>query len=269
MKPCARLSGLCGLAALLAGLVAISFLATHASAADADPCAGIDCGSSASCMLQADGTADCLCEDGSAFNKTDKTCYDACSKVDCGPSASCLQGNSGPNSPPECVCNDNKAFNETDKTCYDACVVSGKECGSDATCVAYRNYDPECRCNKADMIFNEPGKTCFGPLVRTAVQLSGRNIKKQLTFSTSVPAEQASGTTVCASRDISYSIGGAQITVVWDAPNLRSSDPLSPEALGNGMCKSLTFYSGRRCTGQLGLTIARPARKGRSYPATK
>ncbi|CAI5526299.1 unnamed protein product, partial [Closterium sp. Naga37s-1] len=39
------------------------------------PCAGIDCGSSASCMLRADGTADCLCEDGSAFNKTDKTCY--------------------------------------------------------------------------------------------------------------------------------------------------------------------------------------------------
>ncbi|CAI5526291.1 unnamed protein product, partial [Closterium sp. Naga37s-1] len=75
MKPCARLSGLCGLAALVAGLVAINFLATHASAFVGNPCAGIECGPSASCMVQDDGTADCWCEDGSAFNKTDKTCY--------------------------------------------------------------------------------------------------------------------------------------------------------------------------------------------------
>ncbi|CAI5482319.1 unnamed protein product [Closterium sp. Yama58-4] len=111
--------------------------------------------------------------------------------------------------------------------------------------------------------------TIPSPLVRTAVQLSGRGIRDQLTFATSVPAEQASGTTVCASSDLSYSIGGAQITVVWDAPKLRSSDSLRHEAVGNGMCKSVTFYSGRGCTGQPGLTIARPAKKGRSYPATK
>ncbi|CAI5482307.1 unnamed protein product [Closterium sp. Yama58-4] len=79
MERYGRLSGLCGLAALVAGLVAISFLATHASAAYNSPCAGYECGPSASCLLYRDGSPFCLCDDGTSnFNETDKTCYMTC-----------------------------------------------------------------------------------------------------------------------------------------------------------------------------------------------
>ncbi|CAI5993375.1 unnamed protein product [Closterium sp. NIES-64] len=94
-------------------------------------------------------------------------------------------------------------------------------------------------------------------MVQTAMQLSGRNIKERLTFSTSVPAEQASATTVCS--DLSSRIGNAKITVTWDAPKARAGK-------GNAMCKSVTFYTGKGCTGQQGLTIARLAKKGPFLP---
>ncbi|CAI5971337.1 unnamed protein product [Closterium sp. NIES-64] len=75
MKPCARLSGLCGLAALVAGLVAISFLATHASAAG-DPCTGGVCGVEASCTTLGPTEFLCNCnKEGFAFNEADKTCF--------------------------------------------------------------------------------------------------------------------------------------------------------------------------------------------------
>ncbi|CAI5512130.1 unnamed protein product, partial [Closterium sp. Naga37s-1] len=221
-------------------------------------CAGIKCGSSASCTFYRDGSPYCLCDDGTSnFNETDKTCYNACAKKDCGPNADCVHMAPVPNSPAECMCHDGTTYNETDKTCYDPCALSGKDCGSDATCFP-SGSDAVCECNMGGFLFNEPDKTCFDPLVQTAVQLSGHNFKERLTFSTSVPAKQASGTTVCS--DLSSRIGNAKITVTWDAPKAR---------VGNGMCKSLTFYAGRGCTGQQGLTIARPAKKGRAYPATK
>ncbi|CAI7907950.1 unnamed protein product [Closterium sp. NIES-53] len=157
------------------------------------------------------------------------------------------------------MCYGGTTFNETDKTCYDPCVLLGKECGPDAICYP-RGPDAVCSCYMNGFTFNEADKTCFPPLVRTVVELSGRNTKKLVfTFSTSVPAEQASGTTVCS--NFSSSSGDSKITAVWDAPYLFE--------VGNGMCKSLIFFSGPGCTGQPGLSISRPAKKGRSYPATK
>ncbi|CAI7823775.1 unnamed protein product, partial [Closterium sp. NIES-54] len=75
MKPRGqRPSGLhVGLAAFVAVLVAMCFLATHASAQD-DAC-GNKCGTDAKCDVAADGTGGkCKCLDGSTFNDVDNTC---------------------------------------------------------------------------------------------------------------------------------------------------------------------------------------------------
>ncbi|CAI7796581.1 unnamed protein product [Closterium sp. NIES-53] len=112
------------------------------------------------------------------------------------------------------------------------------------------------RANSAD-IFTKALPPAYA--VQTKVQQSGRNINDYLVFITQVPAEQASGTTVCSNVD--SRICCAKITVVWDDPKIVPA--------GNGMCKSLMFYSARDCTGQPGPTVARPANKGRSYPVTK
>ncbi|CAI5482316.1 unnamed protein product [Closterium sp. Yama58-4] len=76
MNPCARLSRLGLPTALVAGLVVICFLATHASAAVGDPCAGVDCGVEASCagLSPTETFCDCHQED-LVFNEADKTCY--------------------------------------------------------------------------------------------------------------------------------------------------------------------------------------------------
>ncbi|CAI5526277.1 unnamed protein product [Closterium sp. Naga37s-1] len=140
----------------------------------------------------------------------------------------------------------------------DPCVVTRLDCGPDASCVAYGD-SPWCDCNDPNLFFKEADKTCFASALRTTVQLSGRNQPKQrLTLFTSAPAEQVSGTTRCAG--VSASSGDTKITVMWDDPNVFGA--------GNGMCKSLSFYSALGCKGQPLLTMARPARKGRSYPAT-
>ncbi|CAI5972297.1 unnamed protein product, partial [Closterium sp. NIES-64] len=67
-----------GVVALVAGLAAISLLATHASA---DACATVDCGSVAFCSAADDGSTECLCDGGYVFNVTDKTCNDPCADV--------------------------------------------------------------------------------------------------------------------------------------------------------------------------------------------
>ncbi|CAI5533478.1 unnamed protein product, partial [Closterium sp. Naga37s-1] len=77
MAHCGRPS-VVGVVALVAGLAAISLLATHASA---DACATVDCGSVASCTPYDDGSTECLCDGGYVFNVTDKTCNDPCADV--------------------------------------------------------------------------------------------------------------------------------------------------------------------------------------------
>ncbi|CAI7894393.1 unnamed protein product [Closterium sp. NIES-53] len=218
MKPCARLSGLCGLAAL----VAISFLATHDDAA-VDLCAFVDCGE-ATCAVYVDiGIPVCECKDGFVFDSDHKTCV------------------------------------------VDPCV--GVECGLQAHCVTLTHTKFECDCNKQEFYFNEPDKTCFAPLVRTtvAVQASGNTFagERDATFLTEVPAEQASGSSACGNLHTVLK-GDTSITVVW---NTKRATPGSL-ALGNAMCKSLSFYADGDCKAKLDFTIARPVKKGSSYPVT-
>ncbi|CAI5949497.1 unnamed protein product [Closterium sp. NIES-65] len=179
-RPCARLSGLCGLAALVAGLVAISFLATHASAAD-DLCANEDCGEG-TCAVDVD------------------------------------------NDIPLCVCKDGLVFDDDHKTCVVA------------------------------------------PLVRTtvALQQGGSRSIVPASFLAPLPAEQASGSSACGNLYVTIE-GSAKITVVWNASNPA---PPVDEAPSNAMCKSLSLYAESGCTKKLRFTIARPAKKGSSYPVT-
>ncbi|CAI7824651.1 unnamed protein product, partial [Closterium sp. NIES-54] len=223
MKPCARLSGLCGLAALVAGLVAISFLATHASAAGKGPCANKDCGE-ATCTIDVGDTPVCVCKDGYNFDSEHKMCV------------------------------------------VDPC--TGVECGLQAHCFSLTYTESVCDCNKQGFYYNEPDMSCFAPLVRTTVgvQASGNSFAAQsdATFLTALPAEQASGTTACGNLYTVFK-GTTNITVVW---NTKRAAPDSL-ALGNAMCKSVSFYADWDCKEKLDFTIARPVKKGSSYPVTK
>ncbi|CAI5526281.1 unnamed protein product [Closterium sp. Naga37s-1] len=225
MKPCARLSGLCGLAALVAGVVAISFLATHASASavdggEVDLCATKDCGE-ATCTVDVDFGADCVCKDGFVFDEGHKTCVDPC---------------------------------------------AGGVCGVEASCTALAPTEFFCYC-KGGNSFNEADKTCFPPLARTTVALKARGFGlTDASFLSPLPAEQASAarTTVCGNLDIMLE-GSTKISVVWNASKPASHGDDSPSS---AMCKSLSFYAESFCTKKLGFTIARPAKKGSSYPVT-
>ncbi|CAI5465799.1 unnamed protein product [Closterium sp. Yama58-4] len=223
MQPCARLSGLCGLAALVAGLVAISFLATHASAA-ADLCANEDCGEG-TCAVDVD------------------------------------------NDIPLCVCKDGLVFDDDHKTCVADPCTDGV-CGLEASCTTLGPADFLCNCNKEGFAFNEADKTCFAPLARTTVALkaTGYGLRDAF-FLSPLPPEQASasGTMACGNLDIMLE-GSTTITAVWNASN-----PTSPmdDAPSNAMCKSLSFYAESFCKEKLGFTIARPVKKGSSYPVTK
>ncbi|CAI5460928.1 unnamed protein product, partial [Closterium sp. Yama58-4] len=104
------------------------------------------------------------------------------------------------------------------------------------------------------------------PLARTtvALQQGGSRSIVPATFFLPLPAEQASGSSACGNLYVTIE-GTAKITVVWNASN-----PTSPsrDAPSNAMCKSLSFYAESGCTKKLGFTIARPAKKGSSYPVT-
>ncbi|CAI5482321.1 unnamed protein product [Closterium sp. Yama58-4] len=147
-------------------------------------------------------------------------------------------------------------------------VLALVECGLQAHCVTLTHTLFECDCNKQELYFNEPDKTCFAPLVRTtvAVQASSNTFtgERDATFLTEVPAEQASGTTACDNLDTVLK-GDTNITVVWNTKRVAPGSL----ALGNAMCKSLSFYADWDCKQKLELTIARPAKKGSSYPVTK
>ncbi|CAI6003578.1 unnamed protein product [Closterium sp. NIES-65] len=97
MDRCGRPSA-AGLVALVAGLAAISLLATQASA---DACATVDCGLDAYCSAADDGSTECLCGViGYAFNEATKTCIDPCPSVQCPEKAECVaRGGKG-----ECEC---------------------------------------------------------------------------------------------------------------------------------------------------------------------
>ncbi|CAI5482329.1 unnamed protein product [Closterium sp. Yama58-4] len=258
MKPCARLSGLCGLAALVAGVVAISFLATLASAA-ADPCASMDCGE-ATCYFDEEVGAFCDCKNGFEFVKDQKTCVDPCPKMDCGEATCKIDVDFGAN----CVCKDGLVFDDNHKTCVDPC--AGGVCGVEASCHALAPTEFLCLCHKRGYSFNDADKTCFAPLARTTVQARGYGVGSAV-FLSPLPAEQASasGTIVCGNLEVMLQ-GSATITAVWNASNFAS--PMD-DAPSNAMCKSLSFYGESYCTKKLGFTIARPAKKGSSYPVTK
>ncbi|CAI5969948.1 unnamed protein product [Closterium sp. NIES-65] len=242
MKPCARLSGLCGLAAFLAGLVAIiSLPATHASD-DRGPQLG--------------------------------TC--ATWRWGCGKDATCNDDDNVVG----CICNDKTlTYNYDTMTCDDACV--GWDCGLEASCIGTGAPIPPCVCNSKGFTFVQSDKTCFAPLVRTTVQIKGLlSPLMNITFSTDGPAEQqASGTTACS--NVGQKIySETDITVVWNATNPAAnptSNPNSPSlqdaAAGAAMCKSLLFYSGLWCEEDVELTLARPrpVKRGRTtaYPVTK
>ncbi|CAI5479250.1 unnamed protein product, partial [Closterium sp. Yama58-4] len=271
MKPYGRLSHF-GLAALVAGLVAISFLATHASAAD-DVCGNKDCGTDAECIATADGTAVCQCFDGSNFSDLDKTCDgDVCGNTDCGTDATCAVTDDGT---AECQCSDGSVFDESDKTCYGGPCAT-KDCGPDGVCTVRGDGTAECGCRHG-YAFDDSDQTCYAPFLRTTLRLQVKGpgldlgFTEDQNFPTSQPAERASGTTTCAdltpSSDLGISgsagsfRGDIRITVVWNASNVA--------AAGNGMCKSVAFHSEPGCTDKPGLTITRPARVGRYYPVTE
>ncbi|CAI5482342.1 unnamed protein product [Closterium sp. Yama58-4] len=261
MKPCARLSGLSGLAALVAGVVAISFLATHASAAEDDPCAKKDCGE-ATCTIDERFGALCVCTGGYEFDEVQKTCVDPCITTDCGEATCKVDVDFGAN----CVCNDGLVFDEVQRTCVGPC--AGGVCGLDASCTALTSTNFLCVCNKQGYSYNEAYQTCFAPLVRTtvALQASGFGLAGA-TFLSHLPAEQASasGSGACGNLDVMLQ-GTTKISVVWNASNPASH---SNDAPSNAMCKSLSFYGESDCRNKLGFTIARPAKKGSSYPVTK
>ncbi|CAI7930615.1 unnamed protein product [Closterium sp. NIES-54] len=258
MKPCARLPGLCGLAALVAGLVAISFLATHARAAGKDLCVNLDCGE-ATCTIDEDVGAFCECTGGFEFDKVHKTCVDPCPKMDCGEATCKINVDFGA----DCVCKDGFVFDETRKTCVDPC--AGGVCGVEASCSALAPTEFLCNCNKEGFAFNEADKTCFAPLARTTVALKARGFAvTDASFLSPLPAEQAGGTTVCGNLDVMLQ-GNTKISVVWNASNPVSHGDDAPS---NAMCKSLSFYAESFCKEKLGFKIARPAKKGSSYPVT-
>ncbi|CAI7891697.1 unnamed protein product [Closterium sp. NIES-53] len=313
MKPCARLSGLCGLAALVASVVAISFLATHASAQNlctsdkdcgdvafckkywwgrkctcdtgyfiaankscGDPCAGIECGPRSSCKVEPDdGSARCWCDFGTAFNETDKTCHDLCADKDCD-DGTCVINPDFERA--ECVCKKGFVFDEDNTKCVvDPCVSQGVDCGLDAHCVGYSSSDFGCECNKEGFLLSED-MTCYAPVVRTSIiDLSGSYQKgdygrDDTNFFLEQSSEQSIGTTVCRGMEIT---DGDRITVVWNATTWHTyvyaagynrDENYAP---ANAMCKRLLFHNGDNCTGNLGFTIARPAKKGSSYPITK
>ncbi|CAI5458370.1 unnamed protein product, partial [Closterium sp. Yama58-4] len=144
----------------------------------------------------------------------------------------------------------------------DPCV--GVDCGLEATCFALSATESVCSCNKDGFSFIEADRTCFAPLVRTTVALQPKGVSKvDVTFRTKLPAEQASGTTACGSTYVKVQ-GITKITVVWNASNPVATGRPAPS---NAMCKSLSFYSDWDCTQKLDFTaIARPAKKGSSYP---
>ncbi|CAI5526278.1 unnamed protein product, partial [Closterium sp. Naga37s-1] len=192
-----------------------------------------------------------------------------CATGYCG-EANCIKDDRGYT---QCVCKDGFVFDDHNKMCVDPCV--GVECGPEASCVALgdiRSY--RCVCNKKGHGLLED-MTCYAPVVRTSIinlwgtdQLGGRSDANF--FSQQRPKQ---GSIVCTGMWIS---DGDRITVVWNATARHTyvwtagysrDDNYGP---GNAMCKRLLFYSGDDCTGKLGFTFGRPAKKGSSsFPTTK
>ncbi|CAI5526280.1 unnamed protein product [Closterium sp. Naga37s-1] len=228
MKPCARLSGLCGLAALVAGVVAFSFLATHASASavdggEVDLCANEDCGEG-TCAVDVDNDIPlCVCKDGLAMLTP--------------PHPSSPLPHLPPCLPPS----------------------SPLPCPASKPPSSSRNLQPP---QSGIVRLN----TWSAPLVRTtvALQQGGSRSIVPASFLAPLPAEQASGSSACGNLYVTIA-GTAKISVVWNASNPASPADYAPSS---AMCKSLSFYAESGCTKKLRFTVARPAKKGSSYPVT-
>ncbi|CAI5479662.1 unnamed protein product [Closterium sp. Yama58-4] len=197
------------------------------------------------------------------------SCADKCGGI-CGTDADCVVNDVGDN---VCQCKDGSTFNEVDYTCGDGAVDEcGGICGTDADCVVIGIGTGVCHC-KDGSAFNDADYTCGddvgASLLQTTVQVQlqvkengrPRSYPENVQFSTDGPAEQASGSTACTDLTSSLSLpGDTQISVQWQSYGLQGA--------GNGMCKSVSFYSNPGCTGNPGLKIPRPAKDGGSYHNT-
>ncbi|CAI5531165.1 unnamed protein product, partial [Closterium sp. Naga37s-1] len=243
-----------------------SMPAAPATGSTGDACANKECGADAECFVNNIGAGVCQCKDGSTFNNLSNTCngvVDACDN-NCGSDAACVEATG------ECECFDGSTFNNADNTCdgvVDPCASS--DCGGNGGVCQVNNGDPECVCTNG-LVFNEFDMSCYAPFLQTTVQLqlqaqvNGRqsSYAEKVNFTTNGPAEQLSGTTVCTDLTSSLSLrGDTRISVGWSS--FQSSGK------GNGMCKSVSFHSNPGCTDKAGLTIARPAKDGRSYRTTE
>ncbi|CAI5482332.1 unnamed protein product [Closterium sp. Yama58-4] len=253
MKPCARLSGLCGLAALVAFFHQLP----------RDPrrrhplCAQVNCGEAA-CVGDTDLPGPlCVCKDGLHWAQ-DKTCVaDLCTKLDCG-EATCTKDPYVDFA--TCECKQGFEFDDDSKTCVDMC--AGVECGSEASCDA--DSGAHCVCNKKGYWLQLEDMTCFAPVVRTSVVFQQGGLAGPRWFFLPQRPEQSIGAIACGSRF--FLKGDARITVVWNASKPVSYQDYVP---GNAMCKRLLFYSDEECKEKVDFTIARPVKKGSSYPITR
>ncbi|CAI5969934.1 unnamed protein product [Closterium sp. NIES-65] len=198
-----------GVGALVAGLVALSLLATQASA---DECFGLDCGfkdcllntfgqpvcidsgeewnpdaclsqnlfcGEAECVVQ-DGTTRCQCKEGFVLQKDTYKCIaDVCYKYDCGTAASCSVGGDGT---PKCSCNVKGLIYDNEKrTCNDACYKY--ECGPAASCSVVGDGAPKCSCNVKGLIYDEKDKSCnAADPCKTGTLRCGKNSKCVLRY---------------------------------------------------------------------------------------
>ncbi|CAI5459893.1 unnamed protein product, partial [Closterium sp. Yama58-4] len=230
----------------------MNLLATHASAQD-DECGGI-CGTDADCVVNDLGTGVCQCKDGSTFNDVDYTCddvVDECGGI-CGTDADCVVNDLGTG---VCQCKDGSTFNDVDHTCD----------GVVDPCASW-----DCS-RKGDIcqVSGDGSPECYAPLLQTTVQLQlqvkengrPRSYPENVKFTTNGPAAQASGDTACTDLTSSFSLrGDTQISIQWQSYGLQGA--------GDGMCKSVSFFSNPGCTGNPGLKIPRPAKDGGSYRNT-
>ncbi|CAI5526327.1 unnamed protein product [Closterium sp. Naga37s-1] len=242
-----RLSGLCGLVALVAGLVSISFLATHASAADVS--VPTRHSREASLAVMECGWVGEMWSVGEKWSVGGWV-------MECSPS-----------------------------TADDAGAARQRQLrqGPEAQAHLLQTWaQPLPVSSLPPHLPHLPPSTPFPrltgrsvPLLRTTLELQGnsrlggrnrkrgkakRQQKQKLTFSTIGPADALGGSSACS--DLTSSIAGsAKITVVWRASKFA--------AAGDGMCYALNFYSGTGCSGQATLTIVRPARTGVAFPVTK
>ncbi|CAI5459896.1 unnamed protein product, partial [Closterium sp. Yama58-4] len=273
----------------------------------ADECGGI-CGTDADCVVNDLGTSVCKCKDGSTFNEFNYTCdgvVDECGGI-CGTDADCVVNGLG-TGVCQCKDGStfNDVDYTCDGVVVPSAMVSAALVSAALRCclsaistivLFHQNSDllfsslhsPHLRscllppssfhCATTNSMPSNPHRhhttlnghdTASAPLLQTTVQLQlqvkengrPRSYPENVKFTTNGPAAQASGDTACTDLTSSFSLrGDTQISIQWQSYGLQGA--------GNGMCKSVSFFSNPGCTGKPGLTISRPAKNGGSYRNT-